>query len=109
MYECEEGPIGALTLELTEAGAPRVLRTARPIRRPLGPDNLVTLHEIRAELRIGKERARSLVASLRVCQLGKAKLYRWREVVALAFDEPETAQGGDAPPAPRYAGPRAKL
>jgi hypothetical protein len=106
MYECEEGPIGGATLEFTAHGAPRV---SRPVRRPLGPDNLVTLHEIRAELRIGKERARSLVASLRVCQLGKAKLYRWREVVALAFDEPEAAQGGDAPPAPRYAGPRAKL
>jgi hypothetical protein len=101
---------GALDLDsIAIASEVRPAKGRAALRRALGPDNLVTLTEICVELRVGKPVARQLVDGLASCQRGKARLYRWREVVAAAFNEPAAAVGGDAAPAPRYAGPRAKL
>ncbi|MBL8616379.1 MAG: hypothetical protein JNM72_12260 [Deltaproteobacteria bacterium] len=105
--ELEDAPGDVVGRNL--AAIERAVSRREQLRRPLGPDNLVTLTEICVELRVGKPAARELVDGLASCQRGKARLYRWRDVVAAAFDEPAAASGGDAPPAPRYAGPRAKL
>lgn len=68
-------------------------------RRPLGPDNLVTLDEVRAELRCSRARAREVVADVRPYRAGSVALYRWASVLAAL----EQAEAPPAPAAPRRA------
>lgn len=58
-----------------------------PDPRPLGPANLVTLDEARAELRLGRDAARDLLARLTPVEAGRHRLYVWGEVLALVRPE----------------------
>ncbi len=52
--------------------------------RPLGPSNLLTLEEVARELRVGEDKAKALLTAVKPIHQGRARLYVWSDVLALA-------------------------
>ena len=76
---------------------------ARPAR-VLTRDCLVTLAEVQAELRVGRPRALELLGELPHVRPGRARLWRWGQVLDHVYG------GGEAaPPTRTWAGPRRAL
>lgn len=75
--------------------------------RPVADTSMVSVSDIAAELRIGREKVSEIVRGLPTFAGGRGPLYQWGDVRrrALGLEAPETA----APPAPMYRGRRAKL
>lgn len=116
MNECEDLPgLAELSIPLR----PRrrlVLRTVArrgwQQRRLLADANLVSLGEIAAELRVGRNKARELVEGLPSFAGGRAELWEWGQVKARALGGgPAAAPPASSPPParPAFTGPRAKL